>query len=786
MDASNTTCAGFSQSGRLTADWPPVQAENWFRQLETLGEMLLKAEPRVVLMPTDEQMQACVALRVAMGAQDGEILSGQALEGTAYPVWAAVPVHSEGLLCGVMLLMAPSGRAEPDETERALIAQLARVAGDLAAGERAERQVAEQQQMLDMFEDMSSVGWWRVDKATGAATWSKRVYQIHGLEPKQDRLNLEKAVEYYNADDRQRLKDGIKTALETGEGYSLRLRLKRADDEERIVVSHSAVETDVAGEVTGLFGVFRDITDEELLLAKLRRNEARYRLLAENVSDVITRVKMDGSSKYISPAIQSMLGWTLEEMSGQSTDYVYKDDRHKVLWAIREAVTSGKPTRLEHRAVHRDGTVLWVECTFKALSDEKGEMDDVVVVIRDATQRKMLEAEVIEAKERAESAAQAKSEFLANMSHELRTPLTSVIGYSGLLKASQTLTHDERAYVERIAFASEALLGVINDILDYSKLEAGAIEIEAQPFTVRDLFEHAATIMESQCLAKGLTLDVSLAQDLPQTLVGDMGRLRQVTLNFLSNAVKFTAKGGVNLKVYGITTLDDRYRLRVEVKDTGIGVASEKAELVFGRFAQADASTTRVYGGTGLGLAISRHLVEMMDGRIGYDSEPGKGATFWFDVPLNYGFALPTPDDIQPEIRGLTGKVLLADDAPANRELLSIILGTLGLEVQTASNGVEAVAAVSHEHFDLVLMDVHMPEMDGLEATREIRRMQAGKAERLPVLALTANVRADQIAKCLEAGMDGHLSKPIQVTELAAALKHWLAMRSGMPEVVGY
>lgn len=738
-----------------------------FAHLENLAAMLLQTEAFVLELEGEPAGEMGGLVQRTQRMQAGEVLTGEA------GLWAATPVTYEGQTLGLLVLQTAEPRPVPDEAQRAMILQLAKVAGDLVAGAQAQRASADQARMLDMIEDMSGIGWWRMDKKKNSARCSRRVQEIHGLQQGETVFPLRAGVNHYDPKDRAVLEAALEKALETGEGYNLRMRLNSPDGQQRTVMSHSVSEKDANGEVSGLFGVFQDVTDQEAVVAKLRRNEARYRLLAENVSDVITRVKMDGSSKYISPAIQSVLGWTLEEMSGQSTDYVYREDRHKVLGAIQNAVKSGKPTRLEHRAVHRDGRILWVECTFKALRDEHGEVDDVVVVIRDATQRKLLEGEVIEAKERAEKAAEAKTEFLANMSHELRTPLTSVIGYSGLLKNSRGLTPTQRLYGDRIAASSEALLMVINDILDYSKLEADAVELENAPFDLRQRVTDTVGIIESQCAAKGLGLVVDLDARLPEILSGDAARLRQVLLNFLSNAVKFTATGSVGVKVFGAETLDGRFRLRVEVSDTGIGLSHEKGELIFGRFTQADASTTRVYGGTGLGLAISRRLIELMDGQVGYESQPGKGATFWFEVPLDFDFALPVSvaADTVPDI-GVQGRILMVDDAEANRELVKIILGTLGLEVETACNGVEAVAAVRRGDFDLVLMDVHMPEMDGLAATREIR--QQTREKHLPILALTANVGGEQVQKCLDAGMDGHLPKPIQVGDLAQTLKKWL------------
>lgn len=694
--------------------------------------------------------------------------------------------HPAGRPVGAFSILDDRTRPEPTPKQLGQLASLVGMAEDIIAGLDAARIRDERLETLRLVEEMSGVGHWRLDRATSVVEWSDEVYRIHGVSRETFDPNLGNALNFYPDSERERLKAMIQKGMDAGQPYKAKLALVRADGEERRVLTHAETERDEDGRVTAMFGVFQDVTEQDRMLERARRDEGRYRLLAENVGDVITRVKMDGSSKYISPAIQQLLGWTYEEMSGQSTDYVHPEDRHLVLKAIGEAVKTGIPTRLEHRALHRDGRTVWVECTFKALKDEHGHVDDVVVVIRDMTQRKLLENEVIEAKERAEKAAQAKSEFLANMSHELRTPLTSVIGFSGLLHGSEHLPPEERVYVERIATASEALLGVINDILDYSKLEADAIEMDPEPFDTRALVDGAAAIVESQCALKGLALRVVIGADTPARLTGDKGRLRQVMLNFLSNAVKFTTRGEVTLSVGGRCDEAGLWRLRVAVSDTGIGIPAEKVDELFHRFTQADASTTRVYGGTGLGLAISRRLVELMGGRIGVESAPGQGSTFWFEAPLAPAGGADQAGEAgeaRAAAEAIRGRVLMADDAAANRELVSAILRNLGLEVDVVADGAEAVHAVQSGAYDLVLMDVHMPVMDGLTATQEIRRMQAGTGRRTPILALTANVQAEQAARCLEAGMDGHLAKPVQIAELASALTRWLAGGDGEREM---
>jgi CheY-like chemotaxis protein len=364
------------------------------------------------------------------------------------------------------------------------------------------------------------------------------------------------------------------------------------------------------------------------------------------------------------------------------------------------------------------------------------------------------------------------------MSHELRTPLTSVIGFSGLLQQSAALPETERRYADRIGTASEALLAVINDILDYSKLEAGAVQMEARAFDPRALALAAAAMVEGQCEVKGLTLAVVVDPDLPAALTGDEGRIRQVMLNFLANAAKFTATGQVTLEASW-----SGERLRVAVTDTGIGIAAWKIDTLFERFSQADNSTTRVFGGTGLGLSISRRLVEMMGGEIGAESRTGEGSTFWFEVPLTPAEAMANDDRGEDETTSPEGlRILVADDAAANRELVVAILAGLGVAVETVEDGAQAVEAARTGAYDLILMDVHMPVMDGLDATRAIRAL-TGETSQVPIIALTANVQPEQVVRCREAGMDDHVGKPIQVAELLRAITTRLDQRQGLTAV---
>jgi PAS domain S-box-containing protein len=427
-----------------------------------------------------------------------------------------------------------------------------------------------------------------------------------------------------------------------------------------------------------------------------------------------------------------------------------------------------------------DGTPRTLFYSKASMTDAGGTITGVIGVILDTTKRKSLEVRLQEAKDAAEAANRSKSEFLANMSHEIRTPMNGIIGMTDLV-LDTVLNETQRDYLETVRQSADALLEIINDLLDLSKIEAGRMQIEAIDFEPRALIEHMTRPIALAARRKGLALALEFAPGLPQQVRGDPGRLRQILVNLLGNAVKFTARGSVTLalstrEVVGDPALGtpDGVELACEVRDTGIGIPPDKQQLIFDAFSQADTSTSRRYGGTGLGLAITRRLVNAMDGEITVDSVPGEGSRFRFTARLGrvaqqapapacdaHGTALAGP---QPGGRRL--RVLLAEDNAVNQKLAQAMLEKLGHQVTIADDGAQAVGLLGRHPFDLVLMDMQMPRLDGLEATRLIRA--GGHA--LPIVAMTANAMDTDRQRCLDAGMDDFLAKPVRTRELAEVI----------------
>ena len=374
-------------------------------------------------------------------------------------------------------------------------------------------------------------------------------------------------------------------------------------------------------------------------------------------------------------------------------------------------------------------------------------------------------------RDEAQAASRAKSEFLANVSHELRTPMNGIVGFTALALETE-LTGEQRDYLETVRTSADSLLRIIDDILDFSRTDAGGVELDETEFSLADCLHSAMRIVEADAARNGLRMNCEILPDIPARLRGDPERLRQIVLNLLSNAVKFTPQGSVTLVAALESESDTGVCVRISVADTGIGIPVEKQALVFEPFRQADGSVTRKYGGTGLGLAISRNLVRLLGGAMQLESAPGKGSTFVFTVPFRrppQGCALQPAARRWEESAARPLSILVAEDNAVNQRLLVTILESRGHRVRAASNGAEAVEFFRDGEFDLILMDLQMPELDGIEATAAIRQSEKGNAH-VPVYAFTAHAMAGDREKCLAAGMDGYLSKPVQLDDLVAVV----------------
>jgi len=396
----------------------------------------------------------------------------------------------------------------------------------------------------------------------------------------------------------------------------------------------------------------------------------------------------------------------------------------------------------------------------------------------------------------AEFASRVKSDFLATMSHEIRTPLHGVLGTNGLLLGTD-LNEKQRKYAETIKNSGDTLLGIINDILDLSKIENGKFEIEEVDFQLQQVLDSVSGGMESRAAQKGCDFDVEVAPDIPDVLRGDAGRIRQVLFNLVGNAIKFTESGEIKIRVFQTSSDGDRLGIRFNVSDTGIGLTPDQQKTVFGRFAQADSSTTRKFGGTGLGLAICKDIVEALGGSIGVNSSHGKGSTFWFDVPCKTGLVdnvderllISAPVSQMAKKGPQAGlqmdasfedsiglRILLAEDNPVNQLIAVETLKSAGHDVDVVSNGVEALQAVTDQPYDIVLMDIFMPEMDGIAATKAIRNL-TGAISEIPIIALTADAMEGEREKYLAAGMNDYVSKPFDESQLFGTIERSVAAR---------
>lgn len=518
-------------------------------------------------------------------------------------------------------------------------------------------------------------------------------------------------------------------------------------------------------------------------------------MAVEQSTESIEITDLAGNITYVNDSFLRQTGYSREEVIGRNPRILQSghtpETSYQAMWA---ALNNGQTWRGEFNNRRKDGSEYVEFATISPIRQPDGTVTHFVAVKEDITDRKRMSAELdghrhhlehlvaertleLElARSQAESANRAKSTFLASMSHEIRTPLNAVLGFTHLLRRDATSSRDAQR-LDKVDAAAKHLLAVISDILDLSKIEAGKVELESHDFAVDAVLGHVATLIGDSAAAKGLCVHVDI-DHVPHWLRGDLTRLRQALLNFAGNAVKFTRHGSITLRSRLLATADNRCLVRFEVQDTGIGIAADVLPRLFQAFHQGDSSTTRKFGGTGLGLAITRQLAQMMGGDAGAQSEPGQGSCFWFTAWLERGVPTQCPDHnanvdaIVLRSRHEGARILLVEDNPVNLEVATAILQDAGLCVETAENGRVALAMMQARPSELVLMDMLMPEMDGLQATRAIRLLPTGG--QVPIIAMTANAFEEDRQACEAAGMNDFIAKPVDPRALYAAVDHWL------------
>lgn len=574
----------------------------------------------------------------------------------------------------------------------------------------------------------------------------------------------------------QLLKYAIKQYFETDEshlvGHSFEsIGVKKSGTEFDIELSIS--EFNASGKVC-FAGFIKDASQRTQALANEKRAKAQFENAMNAAMDAIIIIDDEGKIRNFNPAAEEIFGHKFEEISGKKLSdviipYRYREAHDK---GMKHYLNTGEgpvlDSRIEIEGLHASGEEIQIELAIREIEGASGKL--FIGYARDISERKSFEAELLGAKNSAEMATRAKTSFLAMMSHEIRTPLNGVLGIHGLLKETK-LDDDQKQLLETASESGQSLLSIINDLLDFSKLEAGKFEIEKKQFDIRELVTSVINLIQPHADDKQLKLNYKIDDAIPQLLMGDAARIRQILLNLAWNAIKFTNQGKVEILIENRTS----DVISFSVKDTGIGIPQEKHDELFSEFSTIDASYSNKFGGTGLGLAICKALVENMDGEIGLSSNPGKGSKFWFNLAFdvceeNESLEQAKENNELPISDLSEVRVLIAEDNKTNQLITSRYLKHFGCQFELANNGLEAVEKVIMTDFDIVLMDISMPELNGYEATAKIRKIENEKKSTLPIIAFTAYASKEDQEKISEADMDGFIPKPFSREQLAKVI----------------
>jgi len=689
---------------------------------------------------------------------------------------------------------------------------LLEIAEDITEWKNTETAFGKNQVVLLEAQNLVRLGNWEYDLITQKAVWSPEIFNIFGCDPNLDELTTQDVLNFYAPTESARLVSVVEKALERGESYCLTLKATKLDGTAIYTECRGKPEFNSEGQVIRLFGTIQDVTEREEITLALQESQHFVNRITEVTPNFLYIYDLLANRNvYVNRSLFETLGYTPAQIQAMGVNLFpticHPEDLPLVYASISKChhLNDNEVIELEYRIKDAQGRWRWLytrDLVFSRTPD--GRVQQILGTSYDISEQKEISIALAKAKEAAESATRAKSEFLANMSHEIRTPMNGVLGMAELLLTTH-LTSEQKEFVQTIQQSGDILLTIINDILDFSKIEAGMLKIEFRTLSLTNVIQSTMRLLSPQVQAKNLKLNFEISPEAPLTLLGDASRLNQILLNLLGNAVKFTSAGEINLNVSArlcassetqMTNGNQDYELTISVQDTGVGITPQAMEELFEPFTQGDSSVSRQYGGTGLGLAISKRLVELMGGKIWVESlgymrdnlttslipiayKPG--ATFYFTVKVQAPPLVKTNFTTTKDMETSQGfdptmgqriplRVLVVEDNLVNQKIASMIFRKLGYQVDIASDGLAAVEKVEQNTYDLVLMDLHMPKMDGITATKLIRSMTTPQPY---ILAMTADVMPEEQEACLAAGMNHHIGKPVRVQELVAVIKNF-------------
>lgn len=624
-----------------------------------------------------------------------------------------------------------------------------------------------------------------IDTKNSKIYWSETLYEIFGL-PDGFEITLDSFREMVHPDDREKTLADLSEALRERKPFDLEYRVHRYNDKGLVYIHSAGKSLYSEGENSHLMvGCLQDVTTQKVAEEALKGSLDLFALAVQATNDGIWDWDMLADKVYFSPRWKEMIGYADDELPNEIQTWekvLFDEDRERAL-QLMDDYNSGKSDSFEAilRCHRKDGTIAHILSRATHLKDDSGTVVRMIGAHTDITPQIVHEEELKKAKDAAELANRFKSTFLANMSHEIRTPINGILGFTDLLLKT-TPSEEQREYLQYIYGSGDTLLQLLNDILDLNKIEQGKLDVETIHFAFRNMFSKAMLPYQYIAGEKGIEFNFALGEGVPEFIVGDPIRIRQILINLVNNAIKFTLSGKIEVLVDAVQQGNNQLKLVGTVTDSGSGIPKDRQAQIFDSFTQADSSITRKYGGSGLGLSIVSQLVSLMDGAIDVESpvpefsgDPNTGTCFRFSILVEQGERSDIEDDQRQMCKNVrfnrSWKVLVAEDNKVNQLLAKKVLTQLGAEVDVANNGEESLNMVKEGTFDAVIMDLQMPVMDGYEATRQILSLHPD----LPVIALSANVYREDIERCYEAGMVDHIAKPFSEKSIFTTLNRWLS-----------